>query len=339
MKKRAKTAIINDKFWKGKRVLVTGITGFIGSSLAKRLLLHGAQVVGLVRDEVAKSNYYLTDLAEHIDVVHGSLENYFLIERAINEYEIQIVFHLGAQPIVGVANRSPISTFKTNIEGSWNILEACRGKDHIEAVVVASTDKAYGTHKKLPYKEDYPLQAEFPYDVSKACTDFLTQCYSKTYDLPTVVTRFANVYGPGDVNFSRIVPESIMAALEGRRPIIRSDGKPQRDFLYIDDITELYTLLAQNIKITKGNAFNAGTKKPISILTLVNTILKAAGRSDLKPKIMLKTKIHGEIDKQWLDGAKAKRMIGWEPQFTLNEGIRNAIEWYRERMEQTSFFH
>jgi len=332
MKKKRKTAIINKKYWTNRNVLVTGITGFIGSCLANRLVKLGANVVGLVRDEAVKTNYHFTKLQNQITVVHGKLEDYFLVERAINDYEVDTIFHLGAQPLVTIANRSPLSTFKTNIEGSWNVLEACRGKEHVKAIIVASTDKAYGTHKKLPYQETYPLKAVYPYDVSKACTDFIAQSYSKTYGLPVVITRFANVYGPGDVNFSRIIPAAILAALEGRSPLIRSDGTPERDYLYVDDITELYTLLAQNIELTKGEAFNAGHKKPISVINVVKKVLRVAGRSDLKPKLLSSGKIHGEIDRQWLDGSKVKKMIGWEPSVNLDAGIRKSLPWYKKNV-------
>ncbi len=322
-----------DIFWKDKPVLITGITGFVGSSLAVRLVDLGARVVGLVRDEVPRSNFQRLGLEKIVTVVRGNLEDYPLIEWTINEYIIEVVYHLGAQTIVGTANRSPLSTFKANIEGTWNLLEACRGKSHIQAVAIASSDKAYGTHKELPYREDFPLNPEYPYDVSKACADFITRSYFKTYGLPVVITRFANIYGPGDINFSRIVPDMMRSVLEGRNPVIRSDGTPERDYLYIDDVTDLFLLLAERIKETKGEIFNAGHNKPASVLTLVETVIRLSGRTDLKPAVLGKGSLHGEIDQQWLDGAKVKHVLGWEPCVSLEEGIRKTIEWHQELLK------
>lgn len=316
--------------WRDNSVLVTGITGFIGASLAERLVRLGARVVGLVRDEAADSNFYRLGLEKRVTVVRGSLEDYPFLERTVNEYAVEIIYHLGAQAIVGTANRSPLSTFKSNIEGTWNLLEACRGKNHIRAIVVASSDKAYGTYQKLPYKEGYPLNPEYPYDVSKACADLIARSYFKTYGLPAVITRFANIYGPGDLNYSRIVPGAIRSALKGENPVIRSDGTPERDFLYIDDIVDLYLLLAERIEETRGEVFNAGHNKPVRILDVVNQVLRIVGRADLKPDIQGTGNPHGEIDRQWLDGSKAKRIIGWEPRIQLEEGIRLTIAWYKK---------
>jgi len=321
-----------DIFWKEKPVLITGITGFVGSSLAARLIELGAKVVGLVRDEVAESNFHRLGLEKAVTVVRGSLEDFFILERTINEYAIEIVYHLGAQAIVGAANRSPLSTFKSNIEGTWNIMEACRGKNHIQAIVAASSDKAYGTHKELPYREDFPLTPEYPYDVSKACADLIARSYFNTYGLPVVVTRFANIYGPGDINFSRIVPDTIRSVLQSKAPVIRSDGTSERDYLYIDDVTDLYLLLAERIEETKGEIFNAGHKKPVSVLTLVETILRLSGRTDLKPEVLGKGSLHGEIDRQWLDGEKAKQLLGWEPRVGLEDGLRKTLAWHDSMM-------
>jgi CDP-glucose 4,6-dehydratase len=309
--------------------LITGVTGFVGSSLASRLVNLGARVVGLVRDETPESYFNLLGLEKSVTVVHGSLEEYPLLERTVNEYGVGVVYHLGAQTIVGTANRSPLSTFKANIEGTWNLLEACRGKDHVRAVVVASSDKAYGSHKELPYREDFPLNPEYPYDVSKACADLLARSFCKTYGLPVVITRFANIYGPGDLNFSRIIPDTIRSVLEGKNPVVRSDGTPERDYLYIDDVADLYLLLAERIGEAKGEVFNAGHNKPVRVLEVVELILRLAGRTDLRPDIRGKGSPHGEIDRQWLDGGKAKRRLGWEPKIGLEEGLRRTIEWYR----------
>ena len=318
-----------EEYWKDRVVLITGVTGFVGSSLAARLVNLGAHIVGLVRDEVVESNFHFLGLEKVVTVVRGSLEDYPLLERTINEYAVEVVYHLGAQAIVSTANRSPLSTFKANIEGTWNLMEACRGKNHIQAVVIASSDKAYGTHKELPYREDFPLNPEYPYDVSKACADLIARSYFRTYGLPVVVTRFANIYGPGDLNFSRIIPDTIRSILQGKNPIIRSDGTPERDYLYIDDVTDLYLLLAERIDETRGEVFNAGHNKPISVLTLVETILRLSGRSDLRPEIKGKGSLHGEIDRQWLDGEKVKRLVGWKPQVGLEEGLRKTITWYQ----------
>ena len=316
-------------FWKNKPVLVTGITGFVGSSLAVRLVELGARVVGLVRDEVAQSNFHRAGVERTVTVVRGNLEDYSLLERTINEYEIEIVYHIGAQAIVGTANRSPLSTFKSNIGGTWNIMEACRGKSHIQAIVVASSDKAYGTHKDLPYREEFLLNPEYPYDVSKACADLIARSYYKTYGLPVVVTRFANIYGPGDMNFSRIIPDTIRSVLQSKAPVLRSDGMSQRDYLYIDDVTDFYLLLVERIEETRGEIFNAGHTQPVRVLEFVEMILRLAGRPDLRPDIQGKGNPHGEIERQWLDGSKAKRLLGWEPRVGLEEGLRKTIEWHR----------
>lgn len=319
---------MSDLFWKDLPVLVTGITGFVGSSLAARLVGLKARVVGLVRDDVAGSNFHQLGLEQAITVVHGSLEHYPLLARTVNEYAIEVVYHLGAQTIVGTANRSPLSTFKSNIEGTWNLLEACRAHPGIRAVVVASSDKAYGTHKDLPYGEDFLLNPEYPYDVSKACADLLARSYFRTYGLPVVITRFANIYGPGDLNFSRIIPDTIQSVLQGKSPVIRSDGTPERDYLYIDDVTDLYLLLAERIEETKGEVFNAGHNKPISVLDLVNTILRLSGQTHLHPAIRGKGNPHGEIERQYLDVSKIRRVMGWEPKVPLEEGLKQTIDWY-----------
>ncbi len=321
----------SDSFWQDKKVLVTGISGFVGSALASRLVDEGADVVGLVRDDVPNSNFHLKRLAKKITGVRGSLEDFELVERAINEYGIEYVYHLAAQAIVGVANRSPLSTFHSNIQGTWNLMEACRGKKNIQGIIVASSDKAYGTHKKLPYRENFPLLPQYPYDVSKACADLITQCYYKTYQLPVVITRFANIYGPGDFNFSRIVPDTIRSVMKGKNPIIRSDGSPERDYLFIDDVVDLYLLLGREIKKTQGEVFNAGHKKPVSVLNLVKMILKHAGRKGLRPVITGKGNPHGEIDRQWLDGRKAEKMLGWKPKYDLESGIKKTIDWYQNQ--------
>ena len=317
-------------FWKNRRVFITGITGFVGSWLADRLVRAGANVTGLVKNGTLRGSHLIhLGLDRRVSLVSGCLEDLPLLCRAIKRKRISVVYHLGAQPIVATANRYPVPTFKTNIEGTWNLLEACRSNPHIRAVVVASSDKAYGSHKKLPYKENFPLNAEYPYDVSKACADLIARSYFKTYHLPAVVTRFANLYGPGDLNFSRIVPDTIRSILQGKPPLLRSDGTPERDYLYIDDAVDLYLLLAERINITQGQTFNAGHNRPVSVRKVVRTLLRLAGREDLQPQILAKGNLHGEIDRQWLDGGKAKRLFGWQPAVPLEEGLRRTLIWYR----------
>ncbi len=319
---------VNTSFWKNRPVLVTGVSGFVGSWLASRLVQEGARVVGLVMENMPGSNFSQLGLEKQITVVRGRLEELLLLEQTVQKYKVEVVYHLGAQTIVGIANHSPLPTFKANIEGTWNLLEACRGKSYIRAVVVASTDKAYGTHKTLPYREDFSLNPEYPYDVSKACADMIAKSYWLTYSLPVVITRFANIYGPGDLHFSRIVPDTIRSILQGKAPVIRSDGTPERDYLYIDDAVDLYLVLAERIDVTKGEVFNAGHNRPVSVLKLVETILQLLGRPDLKPDILGKGKLHGEIDRQWLDGSKVKKLVGWSPGVGLEAGLKKTLTWY-----------
>ena len=323
---------IKSSFWKNRPVLITGVTGFAGSALAARLVSLKAHVVGLAKENPNGSTFNRLGLRRQVRCVWARLEDAPALEHAVRRHAVQIVYHLGAQAIVGLANRSPLPTFTANVQGTWNLLEACRGKKSIRAVVVASSDKAYGSHKKLPYREEFPLQPQYPYDVSKACADLIARSYFHTYGLPVVVTRFANLYGPGDLNFSRIVPESVRSILSGKHPVIRSDGTPERDYLYIDDAIDLYLLLAERIQKTRGQVFNAGNSRPISVSRLVTLLLRLAGRPDLKPRILGKGTPHGEIDRQWLDGGKAHRLLGWRPKIGLEEGLGKALAWYRDRL-------
>lgn len=317
-------------YWSNRNVLVTGVTGFVGSNLAARLAKEGARVVGLVRDEVAGSNFEILGLSKLITAVRGDLEDFAGLERILNEYSIQDIYHLGAQAIVGTANRSPLGTFRSNIMGTVNLLEAARGKNTIESIVVASSDKSYGTHKKLPYKETYPLLPQYPYDTSKACADLIAMSYFNTYALPIVITRFANIYGPGDMNFSRIIPDALQHILKGEAPIIRSDGTPERDYLYIDDVVDLYLLLGQSISKIKGEVFNAGHNRPFSVNHVIRTLLKVAKRTDLKPKILGQGSLKGEIDRQWLDGSKVKKILHWQPKIKLETGLLRSFQWYKK---------
>jgi len=318
--------------WRDRSVLVTGAGGFVASWLCEELVEAGANVVGIVRDSAGERLLRLHGIAERMSIVHGSIVDYALVERAINEYEVDTGFHLAAQALVGVANRSPLSTFESNIKGTWNLLEACRLSKTITRVVVASSDKAYGDQPVLPYREDTTLRGRYPYDASKVCTDVLARCYAATYDLPVAVTRCANIYGGGDFNWSRLVPGTIRSVLQGEAPVIRSDGSPERDYLYVTDAVEAYLTLAVHAPESsiRGNAFNFGSNRPVSALALVEQILRAAD-SPLCPQILGRAK--GEIDRQYLDSTLAKQALGWVPRVDLAEGLRHTITWYANYFE------
>lgn len=318
------------EFWKNRIAFVTGASGFVGANLVFGLLEEGANVVCLERDETQRNSLDLLSLRDRVTVIRGSVEDLPLMSRILNEYDVDAVFHLAAQALVGAANRSPVSTFESNIRGTYLLLEACRLSPTVKRIVVASSDKAYGSHAELPYSEDFKLNAVFPYDVSKACTDLITASYSKTFDLPVATTRSANIYGPADGNLSRIIPGTILSVLAGERPIIRSDGTPVRDFIYTTDIVAGYLLLAENIEKASGEAFNFGSGEPISMLDLVNKIVELMGRSaDLSPKIMLSTKIKNEIDAQYLSSERVATRFGWLPLVDIDTGLAKTIEWYR----------
>ncbi|ABV61367.2 GDP-mannose 4,6-dehydratase [Bacillus sp. FSL W8-0645] len=316
-------------FWNGKNVFVTGCTGLLGSYLVKELIDQGANVTGLVRDQVPRSNLYQGSQFEKMNVVQGALEDMQTIERALGEYEIDTVFHLAAQAIVGVANRHPVSTFEANILGTWNVLEACRRQPLIKRVIVASSDKAYGDQEQLPYDEDMPLNGKHPYDVSKSCADLISHTYYNTYGLPVCITRCGNLYGGGDLNFNRIIPQTIQLVLEGEAPEIRSDGTFIRDYFYIEDAVKAYLLLAEKMeeKGLAGEAFNFSNEIQLTVLELVDKILKAMG-SELKPRI-LNQGTH-EIKHQYLSAEKARKLLDWKPDYSIDEGLEKTIEWYRE---------
>ena len=320
-------------FWQHRNVFVTGATGFVGAHITRKLIEQQARVICLQRDGVRANSLDLFNLRQHVTVIQGALEDYALMERILNEYEIESVFHLAAQAIVGAANRSPLSTFETNIRGTYFLLEACRQTKSVARVVVASSDKAYGTHEKLPYTETDALNGLFPYDASKVCTDVIARSYAHTYKLPVAVTRFANVYGPGDMNLSRIIPGTILSVLKNVAPMIRSDGTPIREFIYVDDVARGYLLLAENIQAAQGEAFNFGTGEQINMLALTNRIIHLLGReNDLQPEVLLQAKIAGEIDAQFLSPAKVKSCLDWQSEVSLNEGLQKTITWYRENM-------
>ena len=320
-------------FWNNKNVFITGGTGFLGSYLVKKLVNYGANVTILVRDYIPQSNIYRGEEYKKVNVVHGTLEDYLLIERTLGEYEIDTVFHLAAQAIVGVANRNPLGTFKSNIEGTWNILEAARKSPLIKRVIVASSDKAYGDQEKLPYDENMPLQGKHPYDVSKSCADLIAQSYYETYKLPVCITRCGNLYGGGDLNFNRIIPQSIQSILNNKAPVIRSDGSFIRDYFYIEDAVDAYINLAEKVVELNlgGQAFNFSNEIQLTVLELVNKILKIMG-SSMKPIIL--NQGSNEIIHQYLSAKKARTILGWSPNYTIDEGLSKTIEWYKDFLKK-----
>lgn len=321
-------------FWQDRNVFVTGATGLLGSWMIESLVDRGANVIALVRDHVPRSKAHQCGVLNKVNLVYGSLEDYDLILRAVNEHEVDTVFHLGAQTIVGTANRSPRSTFESNIKGTWVVLEACREcAKMVKRIVVASSDKAYGVHDKLPYTEDAPLVGRYPYDVSKSCADLIALSYHHTYELPVAITRCGNLFGGGDLNFNRLVPGTIRSVLKNQKPIIRSDGKFIRDYFYVKDAADAYILLAERMESDNlsGQAFNFGNETPVSVIELVDMILRLMDRSDVEP-VILNQAAH-EIPKQFLDCAKARRMLAWSPGHGLEDGLRSTIQWYRNWLQ------
>ena len=317
-------------FWTDRPTLVTGATGLVGSWLVKRLLDSGADIVSLVRDWVPESELVRTNCLERIKVVRGDVCDQAMLERVLGEYEIDTVIHLAAQTIVPIANRNPVSTFETNIAGTWSLLEACRHSPVVKQIVLASSDKAYGDHDRLPYGETTPLQGRHPYDVSKSCADLIAQAYAVTYGLPVAVTRCGNFYGGGDLNWNRIVPGTIRSILRGQRPIIRSDGKFVRDYFYVEDGAAAYMLLAERLAEQpdlRGEAFNFSNEIQLTVLDVVAQITQLMG-SSLEPDVLNQSS--NEIRHQYLNAAKARRMLGWGPQFTLDDGLRRTVAWYTE---------
>jgi CDP-glucose 4,6-dehydratase len=313
----------------GRSVFVTGAYGLLGGWLVKALLQREARVTVLRRDSVAASALELEGVARRVDVVHGDVCDAQLMHRALNEYEVDTVFHLAAQTIVGVANRSPVSTFETNVRGTWTLLEACR-QQGVARVVVAASDKAYGAHQELPYREQSALEPCYPYDVSKAAADLIARSYWYTYELPVAVTRFANLYGGGDLNFSRLVPECARAAIGGRRPVIRSDGTLQRDYLYVEDAVDAYLAISDLLDAGRGagEAFNAGSDQPRTVLEVAELTCRVAG-TGVSPDVRGTGTPAGEIPRQWVDSTKLRTMSGWAPRVSLKEGLGRTVEWYR----------
>lgn len=321
-------------FWKERRVFVTGCTGILGSWLTLALLEAGAEVVGLIRDRVPLSNLKLSGADQRIIGVDGNIADGALLERVLNEYEIEVVFHLAAQPLVRLANRAPLGTFDTNIRGTWLLLEACRRAHTVKRIVVASSDKAYGDQDVLPYSESAPLQGRHPYDVSKSCADLIAQAYATTYNLPVAITRCGNLYGGGDLNWDRIVPGTMRNVLRGEAPVIRSDGTPLRDYLYVDDIVAGYVRLAECLEdpALYGQAFNFGMDDPQSALDIAQAIIALSDYPALKP-VVLNQASH-EIAKQYLSSEKAQRVLGWHAQYSVEDGLRQTLAWYRNFLKQ-----
>jgi CDP-glucose 4,6-dehydratase len=317
-------------FWRDRSVFVTGGTGLLGSWLVSGLMEAGANVVCLVRDWVPQSELVRTRRIEQVKTVRGSVCDLALLERTLGEYEVEVVFHVAAQAIVGIANRNPISTFDTNIGGTWNVLEACRRSPKVSSIVIASSDKAYGDQEHLPYCEDMPLLGRHPYDVSKSCADMIAQTYAATYNLPVAITRCGNFYGGGDLNWNRVVPGTVRSIVRGERPVIRSDGQFVRDYFYIQDGAAAYMLLAERLASNlalRGQAFNFSNESPISVLELVNLILRKMN-SELRPEVL--NQASNEIRHQYLSAERARTILNWKPQFTLDGGLDRTIAWYRE---------
>jgi CDP-glucose 4,6-dehydratase len=316
-------------FWQDRAVFVTGATGLLGSWLTKKLVEFGADVTCLVRDWVPRSELVGSRYIEKVKVVRGSVHDGKLLERVLGEYEIDTVFSLAAQTIVPIANRNPISTFETNIGGTWKVLEACRRSPKMNQIVVASSDKAYGKHRTLPYTEEHQLHGTHPYDVSKSCADLLAQAYAATFGLRVAITRCGNFFGGGDMNWNRVVPGTIRSVLRGQRPLIRSDGRYVRDYFYVEDAAAASILLAECLardQSLRGEAFNFSYERPMSVLEIVDLILHLM-QSDLKPDI--RNEATGEIESQYLSAARARKVLSWKPLFALEEGLTRTIEWYR----------
>lgn len=325
----------SDSFWRDRATLVTGATGLVGSWLVRRLVDLGADVVSLVRDWAPTSEFVRGGAVERVRVVRGDVCDRDLLERVLGEREIEVVVHLAAQTIVGVANRNPVSTFETNVAGTWALLEACRRSPRVRSIVLASSDKAYGAQPVLPYAEDMPLDAIHPYDVSKACADLIGRSYALSFGVPVVTTRCGNFFGGGDLNWSRVVPGTIRSVLRGERPLIRSDGTFVRDYFYVEDGVDAYLQLAQRQlqepEAYAGKAFNFSTERPLSVVEIVRMVLAHMG-SELEPKIL--GEASNEIREQYLSAALARETLGWTPAYGLDEGLQRTIAWYCEHLGQ-----
>jgi CDP-glucose 4,6-dehydratase len=318
------------KFWQDRRVFVTGATGLLGSWLTRKLVDLGADVVVLIRDWVPASELNQSGYLSRSTIVGGDLIDQALLERILNEYEIETVFHTAAQTIVGTANRSPISTFESNIKGTWSLLEAARLSSLVKQIIVASSDKAYGSHDKLPYHEDAPLQGRHPYDVSKSCADLISQSYAHSFDLPVCITRCGNLFGGGDLNWNRLIPGTIRSVIRNENPIIRSDGMYIRDYFYVEDAALAYVKLAEHMASDPaiiGRAYNYSNEIQLSVSELTNMILRLMKREDLTPTIL--NQANNEIQHQYLSAERSHRELGWQPDFTLEDGLKRTIGWYQ----------
>jgi CDP-glucose 4,6-dehydratase len=318
-----------NNFWLDRPTLVTGATGLVGGWLVRRLVEANADVVCLIRDWVPQSEIARANLIERVKVVRGDVRDQPTLERALGEYEIDTVIHLAAQTIVTIANRNPVSTWETNVQGTWALLEACRRTPTIKQIVMASSDKAYGESDYLPYDEDTPLRGRHPYDASKSCSDIISQTYAATYRLPLVITRCGNFYGGGDLNWNRIVPGTIRSIIREQRPVIRSDGQYVRDYFYVEDGAAAYMLLAERLAedpALAGRAFNFSNEIQMTVLEITERILQLMS-STLKPDV--RNEATNEILHQYLSAASARRDLNWRPLFTLDEGLQKTIDWYR----------
>lgn len=319
-------------FWRGRSVLVTGCTGVLGSWLTAKLVELGADVVGLIRDSIPNSQLMRSGTIHKIKVVHGSITDDYVVNRIFPEYEIQTCFHLAALTVVGVANRAPVPAFEANIRGTWVMLEAARQWGKVEEFLFASSDKAYGSHEVLPYTEDAPLQGKHPYDVSKSCADLIVRAFAHTYSMNTAVTRCANMYGGGDLNWNRIVPGTMRSALLNEPPLVRSDGTMKRDYLYVKDAVNAYLTLAEalhkNPDTHRGQAYNFGLDKPLTVLEMVNSILQISDHPELKPVIL--NQATNEIQNQYLSSTKAHQLLNWQPHYTLEAALQETMGWYAD---------
>ena len=325
---------VSSETWSNRRVLVTGATGMVGSWLTRWLVESGAYVVALVPDWDPQSELLRSGVINRVNVVNGRLEDYDAVERAINGHEVDSVFHLGAQTIVGTAHRAPRQTFESNIQGTWNVLEACRVTgDLVKRIMVASSDKAYGAQTVLPYTENTPLTGRAPYEVSKSCTDLISTSYAETYGLPVLIARCGNIYGGGDLNWSRIVPGTFRWLLRGEQPVLRSDGTFLRDYLHVDDVVEAYLHLADfaHREDLRGQGFNFSDETPMTVMEIYKACCAAAGQPDVEPKILNAT--IGEIHDQYLDSARARDLLGWRVTVGLESGLKRTFDWYKDLIE------
>lgn len=336
-RKGAVEDLVNQAFWRARPVLITGATGLLGSSVVRLLHEARADVVCLVRDWVPQSELVRGGLLERVRVVRGDVIDQALLERVMGEYEVDTVLHLAAQTIVSIANRNPVATLEANVRGTWCVLEAARRSPTVKQIVIASSDKAYGAQPTLPYTEAAPLEGRHPYDVSKSCADLIAQMYARSFGLPVCITRCGNFYGPGDLNWNRIVPGTFRSAVLGERPVIRSDGKFVRDYIFVDDGASAYLRTAEVLAERRelaGEAFNFSNEEPLTVLELAGRILRVAGRTDLEP--VVRNEASNEIREQFLDSKKARQQLGWRPRFNLDEGLAQTHKWYRALLEGTT---